>query len=186
MRGPNHGASRSTSIMGIDPGLTRCGIGVVTFSGGSRIQLAHVSVAQTPVAADLSARLLSLEHQLSAAMDTYDPQRVVVERVFSQHNVRTVIGTAQAAAVAVLLAGRRGIPVSLRTPTEAKAAVTGNGRADKAQVTAMVMRILNVRDPIRPADAADALALAITEAWRGAAQDRIAAAARTMASRGAS
>src|SRR5207237_6989409 len=91
------------------------------------------------------------------------------ERVFSQHNVRTVMGTAQAGAVAIVCAARRGLPVALHTPSEVKAAVTGSGRADKDQVTAMVTRLLRVTDPPRPADAADALALAICHLWRAPA-----------------
>jgi crossover junction endodeoxyribonuclease RuvC len=106
----------------------------------------------------------------------YRPDAVAVERVFSQHNVRTVMGTAQAGAVAIVCAARHGIPVALHTPSEVKAAVTGNGRADKAQVTAMVTRLLRLADPPHPADAADALALAICHIWRGAAQTRLAAA----------
>jgi crossover junction endodeoxyribonuclease RuvC len=85
--------------------------------------------------------------------------------VFSQHNVRTVMGTAQAGAVAIVCAARRGLPVTLHTPSEVKAAVTGSGRADKDQVTAMVMRLLRMTAPPRPADAADALALAICQLW---------------------
>jgi crossover junction endodeoxyribonuclease RuvC len=102
-----------------------------------------------------------------------------VERVFSQHNLRTVMGTAQAGAVAILCAARHGVPVALHTPSEVKAAVTGSGRADKAQVTHMVTRLLRLSDPPRPADAADALALAICHLWRGGAQARLAAAAAT-------
>jgi crossover junction endodeoxyribonuclease RuvC len=101
-----------------------------------------------------------------------------VERVFSQHNVRTVMGTAQAGAVAIVCAARRGLPVALHTPSEVKAAVTGNGRADKAQVTMMVMRLLRMDNPPRPADTADALALAICHLWRGAMRQRLAAAAQ--------
>ena len=101
---------------------------------------------------------------------------MAVERVFSQQNVRTVMGTAQAGAVAIVCAARRGLPVALYTPSEVKAAVTGNGRADKDQVTAMVTRLLRVTDPPRPADAADALALAICHIWRGGTKLRLAAA----------
>jgi crossover junction endodeoxyribonuclease RuvC len=93
--------------------------------------------------------------------------------VFSQHNVRTVMGTAQASAVATLCAARRGIPVALHTPSEVKAAVTGTGRADKAQVGAMVTRLLRLDAPPKPADAADALALAICHIWRAPAQNRL-------------
>ena len=106
-----------------------------------------------------------------------------MERVFSQHNVRTVMGTAQASAVAMLCAARRGLPVALHTPSEVKAAVTGSGRADKAQVGAMVTRLLRLDAPPKPADAADALALAICHIWRGAAQNRLQQAARPARSR---
>ncbi|HET8795679.1 MAG TPA: crossover junction endodeoxyribonuclease RuvC, partial [Arthrobacter sp.] len=99
-------------------------------------------------------------------LDTHKPQIVAVERVFSQLNVSTVMGTAQASGVVIAAAARRGIPVALHTPTEVKAAVTGHGSADKASVTKMVTKILRLTDPPRPADAADALALAITHAWR--------------------
>jgi crossover junction endodeoxyribonuclease RuvC len=105
---------------------------------------------------------------------------VAVERVFAQHNVRTVMGTAQAGAIAIVAAARRGLPVALHTPSEAKAAVTGNGRADKAQVTMMVTRLLRLETAPRPADAADALALAICHVWRGGAQARLEAARRAV------
>jgi crossover junction endodeoxyribonuclease RuvC len=106
----------------------------------------------------------------------YEPDVLAVERVFAQHNVRTVMGTAQASAVAVLAATRRGLPVALHTPSEVKAAVTGSGRADKAQVATMVSRVLQLSQRPRPADATDALALAICQLWRGSAQARIDAA----------
>jgi crossover junction endodeoxyribonuclease RuvC len=106
----------------------------------------------------------------------FQPEVVAVERVFSQHNVRSAMGTAQAAAMGFLVAARRGIPVATHTPTEVKAAVTGNGRADKAQVTAMVTRLLQLPAPPKPADAADAVAIAVCHVWRGAAQAKIAAA----------
>ena len=118
-----------------------------------------------------------LEEQIEAWLREHRPQAVAVERVFSQHNVKTVMGTAQAGAVAIIAAARLGLPVVLYTPSEVKAAVTGSGRADKAQVTHMVTRLLRMPDPPRPADAADALALAICHLWRGGAQARLAAAA---------
>jgi crossover junction endodeoxyribonuclease RuvC len=107
-------------------------------------------------------------------VDEYEPEVIAIERVFSQHNVRTAMGTAQAAAMGLVLAGQRGIPVALHTPTEVKAAVTGSGRAEKAQVTAMVTRILCLEAAPRPADAADALAIAICQIWRGESQRRLA------------
>lgn len=87
--------------------------------------------------------------------------------MFAQNNTPTVMGTAQASGVVIAAAARRGLPVALHTPSEVKAAVTGHGSAGKDQITAMVMRILRLDTPPKPADAADALALAITHAWRG-------------------
>jgi len=167
---------RSIRVLGVDPGLTRCGIGVVDSAGGGRVTLIEVDVLRTPADAEIGARLLALEVGFEAWITRHRPDVVAVERVFSQHNVRTVMGTAQAGAVAVLCAARRGLPVTLHTPSEVKAAVTGSGRADKAQVTTMVMRLLRLADPPKPADAADALALAICHLWRGP-QTRLAAAA---------
>ena len=169
-------------VLGVDPGLTRCGVGVVEGAAGRPLRLVHVEVVRTPADADLPERLLLLAAALDAAVAAYAPDVVAVERVFSQHNVRTVMGTAQAAAVAVLAAARAGVPVALHTPSEVKAAVTGSGRADKTQVTTMVTRLLRLPDRPRPADAADALALAICQLWRGAARDRLAA---TLAREGA-
>ena len=163
-------------VLGVDPGLTRCGIGAVDGVPGRPPCLVHADVIRTPAGADIAARLLALEEEIDTWLAEYRPDAVAVERVFSQHNVRTVMGTAQAGAVAIVCAARRGLPVALHTPSEVKAAVTGSGRADKAQVTAMVMRLLRMDDPPRPADTADALALAICHLWRGAMHDRLAAA----------
>jgi len=154
-------------VLGVDPGLTRCGIGVVDGSPGRPPSLVHADVIRTPAGADIAARLLALEEEIDTWLAEYRPDAVAVERVFSQHNVRTVMGTAQAGAVAIVCAARRGLPVALHTPSEVKAAVTGSGRADKAQVTTMVMRLLRLDSPPRPADTADALALAICHLWRG-------------------
>jgi crossover junction endodeoxyribonuclease RuvC len=164
-------------VLGVDPGLTRCGIGVVEGGPGITLRLVGTTVVSTPAGADLGSRLLMIEEQIEDWLGKHQPDAVAVERVFSQHNVRTVMGTAQAGAVAVVCAARRGIPVALHTPSEVKAAVTGSGRADKAQVTHMVTRLLKLPDPPRPADAADALALAICHLWRGGAQAKIAAVA---------
>ena len=167
-------------VLGVDPGLTRCGIGAVDGSPGRQPSLVHADVIRTPARAGIAARLLALEDEIDNWLAEYRPDAVAVERVFSQHNVRTVMGTAQAGAVAIVCAARRGLPVALHTPSEVKAAVTGSGRADKAQVTAMVMRLLRMSDPPRPADTADALALAICHLWRAGTQDRLAAAGSLM------
>ncbi|CAG7655189.1 crossover junction endodeoxyribonuclease RuvC [Actinacidiphila bryophytorum] len=170
-------------VLGVDPGLTRCGIGVVDGSAGRRLAMAGVGVVRTPADAPIGERLVLIEQGIEAWLDEHRPEAVAVERVFSQHNVRTVMGTAQASAVAILCASRRGLPVHLHTPSEVKAAVTGSGRADKAQVGAMVTRLLRLDAPPKPADAADALALAICHIWRGPATDRLrqAAAAQSAA-----
>lgn len=161
-------------VLGIDPGLTRCGVGVVEGGPGQVLVLRHVGVVRTAPEAAVEQRLAELEAALAALVTDFVPDVIAIERVFSQHNVRTAMATAQAAAIGLLLAGQRGIPVALHTPTEVKAAVTGGGRADKAQVTAMVVRILRLDGPPRPADAADALAIAICQLWRGQAQRRLA------------
>ncbi len=153
-------------VLGVDPGLTRCGIGVVEGLPGRPPALVAVDVIRTPPGDDIAARLLAIEREIERWLDEYRPDTVAVERVFSQHNVRTVMGTAQAGAVAIVCAARRGLPVALHTPSEVKAAVTGSGRADKDQVTMMVTRLLRMPDAPRPADAADALALAICHLWR--------------------
>ena len=157
-------------VLGVDPGLTRCGLGVVEGQPGRRLTAIHYDVATTPASDDIAARLLALEVTFTAWIDEHQPELVAVERVFSQHNVRTVMGTAQAAAIAIAAAARAGIPVALHTPSEVKAAVTGNGRADKAQVTTMVTRLLGLPSRPTPADAADALALGICAVWRGSQQ----------------
>ena len=146
-------------VLGVDPGLTRCGLGVVEGVPG-RATLVAVGVVRTPADAPLGERLVALEREFESWLDLHRPDAVAVERVFAQSNVRTVMGTAQAGAVAVVCAARRGLPVALHTPSEVKASVTGSGRADKEQVGLMVARLLRLDGPPRPADAADALALA--------------------------
>jgi len=161
-------------VLGVDPGLTRCGIGVVEGEPGRSLRLIGTDVIRTPAGDEIGPRLLALEAELDRWLAMHQPDAVAVERVFSQHNVRTVMGTAQAGAIAIACAARRGLPVGLHTPSEVKAAVTGSGRADKRQVTQMVVRLLRLADPPRPADSADALALAICHLWRGTAQQRLA------------
>jgi crossover junction endodeoxyribonuclease RuvC len=161
-------------VLGVDPGLTRCGIGVIEGEPGRALRLIATEVIRTPAGDNIGARLLALEGELHRWLAEHRPDAVAVERVFSQHNVRTVMGTAQAGAVAIVSAARRGVPVALYTPSEVKAAVTGSGRAGKPQVTEMVTRLLRLPERPRPADSADALALAICHLWRGTAQARLA------------
>lgn len=161
-------------ILGIDPGLTRCGVGIVDLNENRRASFVAVHVLRTPSTNELPMRLLELETGFNELFDTYKPDGVALERVFSQHNVRTAMGTAQASAVAMLIAARNQLDVAMYTPTEVKAAVTGYGRADKVQITSMVTRLLNLPEPPKPADAADALALALCHAWKGHGKSRIA------------
>lgn len=170
-------------VLGIDPGLTRCGLGVVDGGPARKPTLVAVDVVRTSPDTELGRRLLAVEAEVDRWLDEHRPDTVALERVFSQHNVRTVMGTAQVSGVIMAAAARRGVPVALHTPSETKAAVTGSGTADKAQVTRMVARILSLAERPKPADAADALALAICQLWRGQATSRYAAALAATASR---
>jgi crossover junction endodeoxyribonuclease RuvC len=161
-------------VLGVDPGMTRCGIGVVDGAPGRGLRLVHVDVVRTPADGDVGDRLVAQADAIGSAIAAFAPDVVAVERVFSQHNVRTVMGTAQVAGLAIVAATRAGVPVALHTPSEVKAAITGSGRADKAQIGAMVTRLLRLPDTPKPADAADALALAICQLWRGSATARLA------------
>lgn len=163
-------------VMGVDPGLTRCGLSLVESGRGRQLVALDVDVVRTPSDVPLAKRLLAISDAVDHWLDTHHPEVMAIERVFSQVNVSTVMGTAQAGGVIALAAARRGIDVHFHTPTEVKAAVTGNGAADKAQVTAMVTRILALQAKPTPADAADALALAICHCWRAPMIARMAAA----------
>jgi crossover junction endodeoxyribonuclease RuvC len=160
-------------VLGVDPGLTRCGLGVVEGTPGRPPALVAVGVIRTPADLDVAKRLVRIEAGIEEWIAEHKPDAVAVERVFAQHNVRTVMGTAQASGVAMVVAARHGLPVALHTPSEVKAAVTGSGRAGKEQVTTMVTRILKLDERPTPADAADALALAICHVWRGGVTNRL-------------
>lgn len=156
-------------VLGIDPGLTRCGIGVVDVAPDRSATLVHVGVVRSAPDAAIELRLASIAAGIRAVLDEHAPSVVAVERVFAQQNRHTVMGTAQASGIALLMAAERGLPAATHTPTEVKAAITGYGSADKRQVQAMVARILRLETLPQPADAADALALALCHAWRGGA-----------------
>ena len=170
-------------VLGIDPGLTRCGLGVVEGEVGRPLRLVDVNVLRTSAGVPVAERLVTIERGIDAWLDEHAPDAVAVERVFARSDSSTVMGTVQASGIALVAAARRGLPIALHTPSEVKAAVSGNGRATKAQVGAMVTRILRLDDVPKPADAADALALAITHIWRGGAQARIDAALAATRSR---
>lgn len=152
--------------MGIDPGLTRCGLSVVQAGRGRRVLPVAVGVARTPPHAELADRLLELSRGVASWMDEYRPDVVAIERIFERGNVSTVMHTAHAVGVLVLAAAERDLPVHMYTPSEAKKAISGNGRADKKQMTTMITRILGLAEPPKPADAADALAIAVCHCWR--------------------
>ncbi|MFM9015791.1 MAG: crossover junction endodeoxyribonuclease RuvC [Candidatus Nanopelagicus sp.] len=163
-------------VLGIDPGLTRCGIGVVDSTAPQKLHMVSVGVIKTDPEAPLEYRLLELEKELSIWISEYRPDVIAIERVFSQLNVRTAMATGQAAGVALLLAAKSSIPVGIHTPSEVKAAVTGSGRADKKQVAQMVKRLLKLKEMPKPVDSTDALALAICHHWRGVGNARLSAA----------
>ena len=153
-------------VMGIDPGLTRCGLSMVQAGKGRNVLPIAVGVVRTPADEDLADRLLRLSSAVEEWMDDYSPDVVAIERVFERSNVSTVMNTAHASGVLMLAAAKRGIAVHMYTPSEVKKSISGNGRADKAQMTNMITRILGLSEPPKPADAADALALAVCHCWR--------------------
>lgn len=154
-------------VMGIDPGLTRCGIGVVDVDAARRARLVHVSVARSDKDLATHFRLRTVADAIDQAIRLYEPEVVAIERVFAQDNLQSVTTTMQVMGAAMTCVGRAGLPMAVHTPSEVKSAVTGNGRAAKAQIQMMIARILGLDVPPRPADAADALAIAICHAWRG-------------------
>ena len=161
-------------VLGVDPGLTRMGVGVVEGRIGAPMRMVAAGVLRSAANLPIHERLLAIEVQVEQWLDEHTPDAVAVERMFAQEGVRTIMGTAQAAGVAMVAAARRGLPVALHTPSEVKAAITGDGRAQKEQVASMVVRILKLSEAPKPVDATDALALAICHVWRGGAADRIA------------
>lgn len=160
-------------VLGIDPGLTRCGIGIIEGAVGQPLSLVEVGVIVTSASQPLEQRLMALEVEIEGWVVRYRPDVIAVERVFSQLNVRTVMGTGQAAGIALLVAAKAGVPVVMHTPTEVKAAITGSGRANKLQVAEMVRRLLKLEVAPKPVDSTDALALAICHLWRGASTNRL-------------
>ena len=157
----------STRIMGVDPGLTRCGLSMIDMTANRKASFINVGIAGTAAAEPLDERILRIFTVTQTWLDTYQPDALAIERIFAQEQVNTVIGTAHASGAVISAAAVRGIPVFFHTPSEVKAAVTGSGRADKASVGRMVTKILGLEKIPKPADAADALAIAICHGWRG-------------------
>ena len=160
-------------VLAIDPGLTRCGIGVIE---SSSMSLVAVGVLKSSADDSIEQRLMEIDSQIREWISFHRPDVIAIERVFSQQNLRTVMGTAQVAGISLLAAAQSDIKVVMHTPSEVKAAVTGSGRAKKDQVAQMVQRILKLETIPKPVDATDALALAICHVWRGSGNDRISSA----------
>ena len=160
-------------VLAIDPGLTRCGIGVIE---SNSMSLIAVGVLKSGAEEAIEKRLMQIDLQIREWIKLHRPDVIAIERVFSQQNLRTVMGTAQVAGVALLAAAQFDIKVAMHTPSEVKAAVTGSGRAKKDQVAQMVQRILKLDAIPKPVDATDALALAICHIWRGSGNERMMAA----------
>jgi crossover junction endodeoxyribonuclease RuvC len=152
-------------VLGIDPGVSRCGYGVVR-RDGSRYRAVAYGVIRTPARDELPVRLATLLHELDALLAEYPPIAVAVERVLFQVNTRTAMSVGQASGLALALAGRAGVPVAHYSPNEVKLAVAGDGGAGKYEVQQMVMRLLQLAELPDPPDAADALALALCHWWR--------------------
>jgi len=188
-------------VLGIDPGLSRCGYGAVVVDG-ARCDALACGVLRTDPADDLPTRLAALAADLEELVAELAPSVIAVERVLFQVNVRTAMSVGQASGLLLSIAGREGIPVVQYSPNEVKLAVAGDGSAGKEEVQAMVVRLLRLAEVPRPPDAADALALALCHAWQaplrqataepaaGVARDRLdaaitAAMARQRASGGA-
>ncbi len=159
----------SLRVLGIDPGLTRCGIGIVDVAPNRTATLVHVGVARSAPTDPIEKRLAAIAAGIREVLLAHQPHVVAVERVFAQNNRHSVMGTAQASGIALLLAAEHGLTAATHTPSEVKAAITGYGSADKLQVQTMVARVLRLDSLPQPADAADALAIALCHAWRGGA-----------------
>jgi len=157
--------------LGIDPGTAICGFGVVALTDGN-VQMIDAGCIRTPPDATDADRLRQLHGALVQLIAEHRPERVGIERLFFQRNVQTAMAVGQARGVALLAAAQAGLSVDEPTPNEVKQTICGNGSADKAQVAAMVERLLGVSLSGVPDDATDALAIAIGCAYRAASAPR--------------
>jgi len=154
-------------VLGIDPGVSRCGYGLVVRADGGRFRAVSYGVITTPPGDPMPERLVTVASELEALVAEHRPSAMAVERVLFQSNARTAMSVGQANGLAQVAAARVGVPVVEYSPNEVKLAVTGHGAAGKAQVQEMVARLLGLAEVPRPPDAADALALALTHSWSG-------------------
>jgi crossover junction endodeoxyribonuclease RuvC len=165
-------------VLGVDPGLSRCGYAVVQAGPRSRCEAVALGVIRTAASLEVPERLAELQRELRLLLDEFRPAVVSVERIFFQNNARTAIGVAQASGLALAEAAARGITVAQYSPSAVKSVVAGDGRADKIQVQTMVQMLLGLAQPPRPADAADAAALALCHLAHDPALRRAAAGGR--------
>ncbi len=161
-------------VLGVDPGLSRCGYGAVRTDSAGRCVAEAFGVLRTDAAAALPRRLSVLMSDLRSLLDELQPDAVAVEKVFFQTNVRTAMSVGQASGLALALADEMGCEVAEYTANEVKAIVAGYGAATKNQVQRMVQAQLNLAEVPRPPDAADALALALTHATLGPRRQKLA------------
>lgn len=148
-------------VLGIDPGLSRCGYAVLEPQRAHRARAVALGVVRTSADHGVPHRLAELQSELVSLLDEYRPVVVSVERIFFQNNVRTAVGVAQASGLALAAAAARGTTVTQYSPSQVKSVVAGDGRASKEQMQVMVQMLLGLAQVPKPADAADAAALAL-------------------------
>ena len=158
--GPTWRSIEPVFVLGIDPGLSRCGYGVIRLTA-AKARAHAIGVITTPPSLSTPQRLAMLQSELVGLVEEFQPDVVAIERVFFQVNVRTAIGVAQAAGLAMAAGAAAGASVVEYTPNQVKQAVAGWGAAPKEQVQQMVQSLLGLTEPPRPADAADAVAVAL-------------------------
>jgi len=156
-------------VIGFDPGTATTGFGVVAARANRLRHVAHGAI-RTPAGDHFAARLARIHAETAALLETHRPDAVAIERLYFKQNVTTGIAVAQARGVIALAAEQAGIPIAEYSPTEAKTAITGYGKADKKQMQEMIKILLNLDDIPRPDDAADALGMAICRLHAGPAR----------------
>ncbi|TSA52689.1 MAG: crossover junction endodeoxyribonuclease RuvC [Actinobacteria bacterium] len=149
------------TVLGIDPGLTRCGYCVLHSVHTKSPQVVALGVMTTPPDAQLQHRLFALQQDIEALIEETQPQAIAIEQVFFESNVRTAMSVGQVSGLVLAMASRLGIDVVQYSPSQVKNSVTGSGRATKLQVQKMVQQRLGLTSLPQPADAADAAAIAL-------------------------
>ena len=154
-------AQRENYVLGIDPGLTRCGYAVLQLVSANEVKMTALGVLRTKPENDLSSRLAEIAAEINGLLDEYKPTAVAVEQIFFQSNVRSAMSVGQVSGLVLSAAANRGVQVAQYSPNQVKLAITGWGGADKAQVQKMVKQRLKLNSIPKPADAADAAAIAL-------------------------